>query len=289
MSITIGRVVEHRDRLPTLRGAFNSDLDEAREHVRQKIKAANRLVREAQAELERLQAEYQEEHSNVTRQDIRDAEDYLAQCEDYAEDVEEAGARAMLRFSAIEQRFPKVYQSADRELGRSIEYFRRFDAIAIAGANIGPSAGGPTSSAARQRTGAVDGTAGLPSLPHGMAWVSLSELDWSEVADDLEFKKAPRDEMDAMLRRFADDLLPMLRDPRGVSRDDLDKLDRIAGLAGSPRGLAFAWDCMIAGNDPIVLNAPHPLTGPAYGWTSGRHRALLARQLGWTHLPARVI
>ena len=81
----------------------------------------------------------------------------------------------------------------------------------------------------------------------------------------------------------------MMHDPRGVGRNQLEQLDRLAGRNSSPHGLVFAWECMIGGNEPIVVNAPHPLTGPSFGWTSGRHRALVARQLGWTHLPVRVI
>jgi hypothetical protein len=120
----------------------------------------------------------------------------------------------------------------------------------------------------------------------------LSELRWDEVPSGMKFQKADRADIEMMMRNFMSVVVPMLRHPRGVTRDQLYALDVMNGVgkSGNQRSsLAFAWDCLIGGSDTIAVTAPHPLTGPKFGWQSGRHRALVARDLGWTHIPAKVV
>jgi hypothetical protein len=291
-AISVVAVRQHVEALPGLRAAFADDVTQVRDAVDRKLRETRRLVDEAEAELRRLREEYQREDSSVTRQDVRDAEDHLDRCRDYAEDVTEAAAQAKLRLRALEQDFPRHYDKAQKTCLSALGRYQIYDAIpherAMPTAGSAASGGIVGSGSGRGRAG-INGAQGLPVLPPGMMWVAIDDLDWGSVPDDLQFKKGSMDDIAAMLARFAEEIMPMMRDPRGISRSQLEQLDRLAGRTGSPQGLVFAWECMIGGNEPIVVNAPHHLTGPSFGWTSGRHRALVARQLGWTHLPARVI
>ena len=279
--------------MPGMRAAMDLDVTDARDRVRAVASRANALERDALKALESLRERYRQDDSDVGRRDIREAEAFLAECEDYASAVGEQSAKAMLRFGEIEKRFAPLYQAAVAELDRSLALFGRFDAIAVSSENRSAASGSAACGTAVgvRRSSAVAGDDGLPVLPSGMQWIALIDLNWDEVPNDLIFKHAPQDQMEAMMRRFADDILPLLRDPRGASRDDLIQLDKIGGRgsAAAWQTLAFAWDCLIGDNDPVVLNAPSSSTGGHYGWTSGRHRALVARRLGWTHIPAKVI
>jgi hypothetical protein len=69
----------------------------------------------------------------------------------------------------------------------------------------------------------------------------------------------------------------------GSTHDDLEALDRQSGATGFRR-LAGVWDFFL-GSEPITLDEDASGTQRV---VSGRHRLEAARQLGVTHLPARV-
>jgi hypothetical protein len=71
---------------------------------------------------------------------------------------------------------------------------------------------------------------------------------------------------------------------RGLTHDDLVRLDQERGATGFRR-LAGVWDLFL-GSDPVVVE--EDASGALGGVPSGRHRLEAARQLGVTHLPARV-
>ena len=133
----------------------------------------------------------------------------------------------------------------------------------------------------------------LPTLPAGLQWVPLDALDWAEVPNDIEFRKAQPAEMKAMLETFMSEVVPMLRSDPALNRDALVATDRVMNIGQgglvSPQSLAFAWDCMVGGTETITLEPPHAATGGHFGWQNGRHRAMLARSMGWTHVPAKVL
>jgi hypothetical protein len=107
----------------------------------------------------------------------------------------------------------------------------------------------------------------------------------------------PRDRMAAMMTAFQTGVAPLLAASQPVNRDRLVRMDRAAGLdavadPANSRSLALAADCLLGWgmpSDDLIAVTPPAAAGGTYGWTSGRHRALLARELGWTHVPARVL
>ncbi len=94
--------------------------------------------------------------------------------------------------------------------------------------------------------------------------------------------------MEAGLRAFAQDLLPRMR-AGTATRDELAALDRADGRDTGglirPDNLANLHDVFF-GSDPIAVS---PLSTGSYDISSGRHRIEIARALGWTHIPARLL
>lgn len=278
----------HRDRLPAIESAFNTDLDEARAEVRAACERARALESEARAELQRLRQALHDEDSHVTLADVREAEEHLRVCQLYRQEVDEQCQVALKRFEAIELAGRKAYRDARAELDAVMPLYRKYAAIAYSASGTTTAAGAHGATPATGG-GASSKSQSTPPLPGGMKWIALADLDWSSVPPNLQFKKAAADEIETMMARFDREIVPLMSDPGGVSRDQLVQIDLMRGTTDPSQSLAFAWDCMIGGGDVIALDAPHPLTGPQYGWTSGRHRALVARNLGWTHIPAKVI
>jgi hypothetical protein len=89
------------------------------------------------------------------------------------------------------------------------------------------------------------------------------------------------------MRAFAEDLAPRLSG--GASRDDLAAFDRAHGRDRGgivqPDSLANLFDVFF-GSDPIAVS---PGTDGVFSLSSGRHRTEIARRLGWTHVPGRIL
>lgn len=290
-SIDMAAVLQHRDRLPELKAVMRQDIEAARERVRTSLENAASLVDEARDRLDDLCQEDDEDVSETHEQDIDNAENYVRACLEHMEEVGEYASRMQLLVNQLERDFEEKYAAARNDLYAKLEQYGAFAAISVddvAGSRrertaLPASTTGATSPLTSQ------GAASLPQLPIGFCWIPLDSLAWSEVTS-LTFQKARRDDIEAMMNRFASVILPMLQDPAGVNRDQLVRLDAILGSsADQSRTLAFAWDCLLSGSDPIALTAPDPQAGPFYGWTSGRHRAVVAKSMGWTHVPARVV
>ena len=134
----------------------------------------------------------------------------------------------------------------------------------------------------------------LPELPNGMEWVEIDKIKWNDVPDDLEFKKVPKENMKEMLETFEYRLLPILTENKDVSVNDLMAVDKENTTEGSSSSLMLCHDSMIGSSqasDVVVLHSkPAANTGEReLGFTSGRHRTLVAKELGWKYIPARVI
>jgi hypothetical protein len=223
----------------------------------------------------------------------------LQEARAYARAVEQEGRKAIARIDQSVARFQDLSGRAGLFVEERLQKYRRYWSV--------DEDASAASSGSGRASAAVNGTvaapalaaeaADLPALPHGLVWVPLDALDWSEVADDLEFKHAPRDSMEQMMQTFQRDVLPLLKKGGALDRERLRRLDRAAGLdpdgtPTDPRNRVLAWDCMIGQgkrDDDLVAVSP-PLPGEtSHRFTSGRHRALVARALGWTHMPVRML
>lgn len=296
LTIDIGAVLEHQERLKSLPQVMSDDFSELKARVADAKRIAQDAVDDARGELARLRRQYNDESSCVSEEDIRCAEDYLYACENYANEVFEFAAHARFRMQELEETFALRHASAERELETKIA---QYQLVIFSGVRPGMAALPITgaTSYARRSVGTGNTTAHahtglggqLPPLPNGLVWVPIEQLDWDKVPDDISFDKAPRESMEAMLLLFSREILPMLGGRREVTRDYLQRLDQRLGNGSGAGSLTFTWECMVGGLEPITLDKPHSLTGRKYGWTYGRHRALLAKAMGWTHVPAKVI
>ena len=137
----------------------------------------------------------------------------------------------------------------------------------------------------------------LPVLPRNLQWVSVDEVDWSEAPSDLGFRKVSREKIVQMLRTFERDLLPVLAQTPDITPSRLAEMDRQLGRVPTTDGvrsdsLEFCFGYLIGTvreSDLIVMDVMKSEVGRRYGFTSGRHRALVAKELGWKFIPARVI
>lgn len=138
----------------------------------------------------------------------------------------------------------------------------------------------------------------LPSLPKDIQWVPMSRINWEQVPAGLEYKYISRDNMETMLKTFERDLLPVLARNPHVTLEELAEVDRALDRVDpdgfvSSDSLTLSFESMIGTvrvGDVVVLDKVPGASGElVFEFSSGRHRALIARALGWKHLPARVL
>jgi len=155
---------------------------------------------------------------------------------------------------------------------------------------VAESTGQPGRSATGQATAAASGSGrpALPSparghLPSGFAFADLARVPASEYTgiDQHSFAKMPESQMREALALLTGNMLGKV--DSGASREEFRLLDQQQGRNGSVT-LLKTYD-LFFGSDAIVLSHRNG----QYSITNGRHRIWLARQMGITHLPARVI
>jgi hypothetical protein len=136
----------------------------------------------------------------------------------------------------------------------------------------------------------ADGTQ-LPKLPNGGKWIRIEHFDWKGIEDELPFRKASASDISTMLKVFEEDVLPLLNRSGSVTLSKLYALDRKDGRTQAPWSRAFAYEFLVGidrGSDVIAVTGKGRPSRPPYEWLSGRHRAFIARRLGWKFVPARV-
>jgi hypothetical protein len=122
-------------------------------------------------------------------------------------------------------------------------------------------------------------------LPRDLEWIPISQILDAQglVPEDLHFKKASPDEFKDLLLRFQSEILPELRRCKNLEslREALVQKDLESGrfMADS---LANTYDIFF-GEGAIAAERG------AVELTNGRHRAWIAVQLGWSHLPGKRI
>lgn len=173
---------------------------------------------------------------------------------------------------------------------RFVEYEKLTPMPSLTGeAGIGRSAAaGAEVRRAPTRSSAFGAARRLPPLPRGMQWVPLDSLIWHDPPETLVFEKASRSDIGLMMQTFADAIMPMLAVDRNLDADFLAQQDAVRRKQpGDPDSLLGTWERLVSGSDPIVLSRDGGESG-RFTFNSGRHRALVARDLGWTHVPAYV-
>lgn len=270
----------------------------------------NRAIAEAEAEamprIARFERALEEAHDEV-----RNAEHALEDSDDdearWQEDrLEEARARLSYMESAGDDLLAALghYRSAaaelsrlDREILAPAQGFLdgRLQALAeYAGATPGAAtravSGTQAASAPRARAAAPAIVAALasslPLLPEGYAWIQIEKLPASQRAD--WSRGMPRAAVEQGLATFAADFLPRLRGGF-PAREDLVEFDRANGRDNGglvhPESLENVRE-MFFGANPVAVS---PLPRGTYDIEKGHRRIEVARELGWTHIPARLL
>jgi hypothetical protein len=280
----------HRDQLDRLTSAVEADLADARYDLTSAVSRAKAIERAAREQLEELENQMQddEDGSGVSWEEIAAARRYQKDCEDFADEVDGLACAARLQIDDIARDLGQRLTVSAGKLDDAIALYAAIDSHEFAGGNSAVRTQGGRSSPASGSTSSGTLLGNLP-LPGGFEWVQVDLLDWDDIPPGLAFHKASQPAIEAMMHVFQDKLLPLMASNPNIGRDNLHRLDQIGGRLtpdGMGTSLSFAWDCMF-GTDPIAVSRGAP--GQRLGWTSGRHRAVVAQSLGWTHLPARIV
>jgi hypothetical protein len=126
-------------------------------------------------------------------------------------------------------------------------------------------------------------------LPEGFQWVPLEEINLEEDESDIEYRKASKEEMRKRMERLPEVLEHLQVRYASPFIDNtlyFYNLDQAQGR-NYVEGLQSTYEEFF-GSEPVVLERS-PLTGQKYTVKNGRHRILLAKEMGWVALPAKVI
>lgn len=287
-------------------GRFSQECDDleerisrARWNVESELSTALNELQQAQDELDAA-----EEPTDAQYEAVREAEEHASEWSMYNDRFQTFAQNAQARLFRISDDQVRAATNASNYLGditnlaakyRSIQPDRGGTQSAHKSGprdSNAPVPGEKAAKAAQASALRLGDLTRLPRLPNGMKWIKIDDLDWNDVDADLKFRKASEEEIQAMLKVFETKLLPALNAHTPVDADELAAADLAAGRTDSRTSLSFAYQFMIGnnrGSDVIALDAPHPLNGERYTWQSGRHRAKVARSLGWKVIPVRIV
>lgn len=271
-----------------------------------------RHVAHARANLEIREAELAEAVENLRSIDDEDDDDFARRAVEAAKDALRRAQRRLLETESASSRFLAVLGAEMSKLDASLVSSHQFlqarvDTAVHYTAITNRSADSARVGATAPRHSQLPATNAkplnvpeappkaamelLPSLPRKMQWVPVDEIDLESVPDDLQFKKASYDDMRTMMQTFEKTVLPALIKDESLTADGFlgDQNSSVGVSAKIPR---FAYECMLGSpgaNDVIAVDAMGAGGRSKRGITSGRHRIKLAKELGWTHVPARVL
>lgn len=295
----------HLASLHDARTAIQNDIGQAQQALTRRVQSAQLAVDAASELVDDLRRAYDEPYednygqTSSLQDDLEQAQVRLAAAQDRLDRTESAAEQAKAELARTFDSYIRHHFQAITTIEAQDLNLRAFTAIQLSGGGSESALPSFASSQTGQRSNppappltppAQTLQKRLPLLPRGLAWVALTDLDMHSIPADMTFNHAPRADMTQMMETFMTGLVPMLQADPNLTRDGLAAMDTIMGIGVnglvSPRSLAFAWDCMIGGNDLIALSRG---SNGRYGWSSGRHRSLVAQSLGWTHVPARIL
>lgn len=297
----IDAIQDLEDYLPAFVNGFHAECRQLRESILE-------TAYEIEMRLDEAQEEYDSAFSSSRGGDDDDsswesegaadaAADRLAEWNSYKQRYDNFADRAISQIDEAQAAQDRAVSLAVSLLSRMIESAKTIRAVTISSEHspqiddANPSAQGASTIQGTSILHSARLPEQLPPLPNGLTWVPVDRLDWSSIPEDIAFKKAKHDEIAAMLEVFEREVLPAVF-AQGLQHNDLVNMDRRDGRTIGASSRAFAYEYMIGfgrSSDVIAVNAPHAITGNRVTWESGRHRAMVARELGWNFVPARVI
>lgn len=122
-------------------------------------------------------------------------------------------------------------------------------------------------------------------LPEGFAWVPVDKLvqskDYRE--EELHFEKSSPEELRELLGRFRERVIPVLGVHGNNTPAELEKLDMAEQCYGA-KSLHNTYSKFVnREGDTIAVSRKHNSI------ESGRHRIWAAKEMGWSHIPARIL
>lgn len=284
----------------------NCEIDEVESWVQESVQRASYQLEQAHQALrttkERLVELEEPDHWDYEQ--VYDATFKLTQAQNHHYQLENAAHRLLICLTDTSVNLQRAYGTAQHLLENSICSAKDYLSITL----DNPSSNTPVVNKSNASSGGRDdgltsqGTlnpiANLPLLPNNLTWVSLEKLNWQDFPDDLDYKKVPAEKIRLMMKTFMEDLIPILYERPNISVDELRKIDKFQGRDFddqqfvSSRSMALAYQCILGVDqfsDVIALNPSRSASPDSFDFTSGRHRALIAKKMGWSHIPARVI
>jgi hypothetical protein len=126
-------------------------------------------------------------------------------------------------------------------------------------------------------------------LPTGFQWIKLEAISLRDALRPNERfgKGVSRDDMVQGFSALRTGVLPLLQSKSSADQEFFRNSDMENGVYGTEAGLLRCYEAFFSKTDSIVLDRTQGST--EYGVTNGRHRIEVARELGWSAVPAQVL
>jgi hypothetical protein len=258
-------------------------LEEAIEELKDQVRRLRSLLEEARSRGSDDDEEADGSYADGLEAELEAAEERLRRLETAAQEVQRALGRYRSAAGRLEALDRESLAPAGRYLEDVLAASQVYDAISVPRANVAASGVLPPASAAPRAAEERD----LPPLPPGFNWIPIDRtvLDEANLGPP---KGVSRETIETGLRAFQADMLPRFQAGR-ASRDEFFALDRELGRESHGQmpadNLANLYD-LLFGDDAIAVS---PLADGHYSFSSGRHRTAIARALGWSHVPGRIL
>ena len=252
--------------------------------LRERSEEAQRQVRAC----ERALAEADDDDSDDASRALMEAREHLRTVNRWlrrAEDSAQSYRMAALRFERLmEEDLPRnqVRLRGIREDGIAYLSVQLGDDVAVAARHRSPDS--VQLEPAVVESVATDPLVEFP-LPPGFRWVSLDHISRrDDLRADEGFPKVSEHDMRRGFGTLRRQVLPFLARNREANAWVFQELDGYTE-AGTPKPRQNVYQAFF-GAEPIVLDGP--LSDGTFSVTNGRHRIKVARDMGWSAVPARV-
>ncbi|MCW3488671.1 hypothetical protein [Dethiobacter alkaliphilus] len=271
-------------------GKAQESLDSAEREVRQAVEELDNHRRLVEHRLRRLQKAC--EHGG-NEKDSRFAVRKMEEAEEALRRIYFLQKQLTDRQQAYRHQADKLRELAAGEtvkarhyLTTKLEQLQTYTATQFSGTSSSLNTTAGTASGSTLAAGGTETAAGESltdfKLPDGYRWVSLGEINLDEIPEDLSFQKTSSDEMKDGFSILQKDVLPALREDPSRDSGYFGERDREAGK-DYQNGHQRVYDAFF-GHDHIRLERWQG--DDVYSITNGRHRIAVARELGWSVIPA---
>lgn len=267
-------------------------------HRWEALEQAYRLQQRRVEHLRHLLETADEEESSFYRARLTEAEERLEEMRAWLRQLQEQYQAYRQRAQQVRELATQLAPKATTFLQGRASELEAYVAVTLPGAETyralslaGSSAPTPSSGEATVMASPTPAPPDMTryALPPGFQWVPLAEIALEDFPEDDEFSKVSAEEMRAGMAKLPE-VLEILKDrlhlPPQENSTYLGRLDRRAGRTPS-EGLQRVYEAFFG--EPINVIRLSRRQGETF-WTveNGRHRIRLARELGWTAVPASV-